>query len=111
MANMYIVIFITAKDKEEAQKIGQHLVSQKLAACVNIVSGIDSIFWWENKVDTAQEALLIVKSRRNVFNDIVKAVRSIHSYSVPEIIAFPIQFGLKDYLKWIDDSVKPRRKK
>src|SRR3989338_6912506 len=102
---MHIVIFITAKDKEEAEKIAGHLVGEKLAACVNIVPGVSSAFWWENKIDQAQEVLMIVKSKKVLFGKIVAAVKKVHSYSVPEIIALPIIDGNKDYLKWISDSV------
>ena len=105
---MYIVVFITAKDKAEAEKIGRHLVSEKLAACVNIVAGVQSIFWWENKIDQAGEVLLIVKSKKTFFKKIVAAVRAVHSYSVPEIIALPIVAGHVDYLKWIGDSVRKK---
>ena|SRR3989338_7394666 len=102
---MYIVIFVTAKDKAEAEKIASHLVKEKLAACVNIVAGVNSMFWWENKIDQAQEVLLIVKSKKILFKKIMAAVKKLHSYSVPEIIALPIVDGNKDYLKWISDSV------
>ena len=102
---MYIVVLITAKDQEEAKKIADHLLSGKLAACVNIISGVQSVFWWENKIDNAQEVLLIVKSKKTLFKRIVSAVREVHSYSVPEIIALPIVNGHKDYLKWISDSL------
>ncbi|OGX25794.1 MAG: hypothetical protein A2787_07860 [Omnitrophica WOR_2 bacterium RIFCSPHIGHO2_01_FULL_48_9] len=105
---MYIVIFITAKDKAEAEKIARHLVSHKLAACVNISSGVESFFWWENKIDTASEVLLIVKSKKSLFKKIVAAVRAVHSYNVPEIIALPVIDGHKDYLKWINDSLRKK---
>lgn len=102
---MYVVVFITAKDKDEAEKIAAHLVGEKLAACVNIVAGVGSVFWWENKIDQSREVLLIAKSKKILFRKIVAAVKKVHSYSVPEIIALPIIDGNKDYLKWISDSV------
>lgn len=108
---MHITVFVTAKDKEEGQKIARHLLAEKLAACVNLVPGIESFFWWEGKVDQAQEVLLIAKTQKKLFNKIVKAVRAVHSYSVPEIIALPIAAGFKDYLKWINDSVVQERRK
>ena len=103
---MYIVILVTAKDKIEAQKIASKLVSEKLVACANIIDNVRSIFWWESKVDSANEVLLIFKSKKTLFKKIEKTVKSIHSYSVPEIIALPIIVGEKTYLKWIEDSVK-----
>ncbi|MFA5088526.1 MAG: divalent-cation tolerance protein CutA [Candidatus Omnitrophota bacterium] len=102
---MHIVVFITAKDKEEAKNIARHLVEARLAACVNILDGVESIFWWEGKMDGAPEALLIVKSKKDLLKKIIKLVKSVHSYAVPEIIALPIVGGSDDYLKWIDQSV------
>ena len=107
---MYIVILITAKDKEEAQKIADSLVEAKLVACVNIVPQIQSVFWWQGKVDRSPESLLIVKTQKSLFQKVVKQVKSIHSYSVPEIIALPIIAGNKDYLNWITDSVSKLKK-
>ena len=101
---MYIVIFITAKNGREANKIAARLVKDKLIACVNIVKGVKSIFWWEGKVDEAGETLLILKSKKSCFQKIVKTVKALHSYTVPEIIALPIVGGNKDYLDWIGES-------
>ncbi len=103
---MHIVILITAKDKKEAEKIAKKLIKSKLAACVNIVGGIKSLFWWQGKVDQAKETLLIVKSRKEKFEKIAKLAKAIHSYDVPEIIAIPIVSGFKPYLNWIDDSIR-----
>ena len=108
---MHIVIFITAKDFEEASKIADQLVAKKLVACANIVKGIKSVFWWEGKVDNAKEVLLIVKSKKILLSKIIKTVKSLHSYTVPEIIALPIVGGNADYLKWINDSVQPQKRK
>ena len=101
---MHIVIFVTAKDGAQAKRIAEKLVAEKLAACANIVSGIQSIFHWKGKVDRAREVLLVLKSRRRHFPAIVKTVKAMHSYDVPEIIALPIIEGNKDYLQWITDS-------
>ena len=102
---MHIIVLITAANKKEAEKIAKKLIQDKLAACVNIVSGIKSLFWWQGKVDWAKETLLIVKSRKEKFAKIVKSVKTRHSYTVPEIIAVPVTSGFKPYLKWIDDSI------
>ena len=104
--NKYIVILITAKDFDEANRIAQKLVSFKLIACANIIKDIKSIFWWEGKVDSSNEVLLILKSQEKLIEKIIKTVKSVHSYQVPEIIALPIMAGNQDYLKWIDESVK-----
>jgi len=103
---MYTVIFITCANKKEAKAIAASLIKQKLAACVNIASKVNSIFFWENKVDSADEILLIVKSKKDLMPKIIKAVKRIHSYKVPEIIALPIVAGDKPYLRWIDASVR-----
>jgi periplasmic divalent cation tolerance protein len=103
---MRIIVLITAANKKEADKISKKLLQNKLAACVNIVNGIKSLFWWQGKVDRAKETLLIVKSRQEKFAKIVKLVKANHSYAVPEIIALPIISGFKPYLKWIDDSLR-----
>ncbi|MDI6606388.1 MAG: divalent-cation tolerance protein CutA [Candidatus Omnitrophota bacterium] len=106
---MNVVIFITVSAKEEAERIATKLVEEKLAACVNIVGNIDSVFWWEGKVDRAKELLLVVKSTAEKVDEIIAAVKSLHSYEVPEIIALPIVAGFKPYLNWINESVrKPR---
>lgn len=106
---MHIVILITASEKKEAQVIAGRLVSARLAACVNIVEKVDSVFFWQGKLDKAKESLLIVKSRRDKFSRIVRLVKSVHSYEVPEIIALPVIAGEKKYLRWLDESVKPDR--
>ncbi len=103
---MYNIIFITASKPEEAEKIAKGLLESKLAACVNIVPRVKSYFWWEGKIDRADELLLIVKTRKSLVNKLIKKVKSLHSYTVPEVVAFPIINGNKDYLKWIDDSTK-----
>ena len=102
----YIVLFTTASNSEEAHKIAKVLLSQRKAACVNIVPGISSLFWWQDKLDSAQESLLIVKTKASLLNQIVTLVREIHSYEVPEIVALPIIGGNEDYLEWIDKEVK-----
>jgi len=105
---MYIVVFVTAANKAEAEKIAQVLLNKRCAACVNIVDKIDSFFWWQNKIDAASEALLIIKSKKTRLKAIIKAVKSVHSYEAPEIIALPIVGGEKQYLRWIHDSTRTR---
>ncbi|MFC1657991.1 divalent-cation tolerance protein CutA [Candidatus Omnitrophota bacterium] len=101
---MNIVILITCANKKEAAKISRHLVGEKLVACVNVIEGIESIFWWEKKIDSASEVLLVAKSKRSLTARIVRKVKSLHSYKVPEVIALPIIAGNKDYLNWINES-------
>lgn len=103
---MYIVIFITTANKKEATKIAQELIKNKLAACVNIIQGVHSLFWWEGKVDRAKEAFLIVKSKKSNLRAIIKRVKSVHSYQIPEIIALPIIGGNKSYLNWLNECLR-----
>jgi len=101
----YIVVLITAKDPEEAQKISGALLKRRQAACVNIVPQVDSRFWWQDKLDSAKESLLIVKTRESLLPDIVKSVKKLHSYRIPEIIALPVVGGSQEYLDWLDREV------
>jgi len=99
---MHIIIFVTVSNKKEAQKIAAGLIKQKLAACVNIVDKVDSLFFWEGKTQKAKESLLIIKSRKDKMPKVIKLVKSLHSYTVPEIIALPVIAGDKPYLRWIN---------
>ena len=102
----YIVLFITTATTNEAQRISKVLLEQRKVACVNIVPSVSSLFWWENKLDSAHESLLIVKTKASLLNEVVRLVREIHSYDIPEIIALPIVGGNQDYLEWIGKEVK-----
>ena len=99
----YITIFITVGSEKEAEEIGKVLVEEKLIACVNIISGIRSIFHWEGKICDEEELLLIAKSKESLFQKIKERTIELHSYDVPEIIALPIPLGSEEYLKWIDE--------
>jgi len=103
---MNVVIFVTAANKKEAEKIASFLIKEKLAACVNIIENVNSLFWWQGKVDMACETLLIVKTRKTLMNKLIRKVKSLHSYEVPEIIALPIICGDKKYLQWINESTR-----
>ncbi|MBL8012447.1 MAG: divalent-cation tolerance protein CutA [Candidatus Omnitrophica bacterium] len=103
----YVVVFVTAKDSQEAEKIAQGLLEKKLAACANILDSLRSVFWWEGRVDRANEVLLVIKTRIDVMEQLITIVKSLHSYDTPEIIALPIIGGSRDYLAWIGASVKP----
>jgi len=101
-----IIVLITASRQEEAALIGKTLVNERLAACVNIVSDVRSIFTWEGKVQDDSETLLIVKSRIPLLDQVTIRVKSLHSYTVPEIIALPIIGGSADYLKWLRGATR-----
>ncbi len=102
----YIVLLITTANAAEAQRVSRRLLEQRKAACVNIISGVDSLFWWNDKLNSAQESLLVVKTEASLLPGIITLVKKEHSYTVPEIIALPIIGGNPDYLKWIDKEIK-----
>ena len=101
----HIVVFITTNTTGEAQQIAALLLERRQAACVNIIPEVDSRFWWEGKLDSAQESLLIIKTRASRLPEIINLVKGVHSNTVPEIIALPIVSGNQDYLDWIDKEV------
>ena len=106
MNTRYIVVLVTAKDKKEAGKIAKGLLEAKLIACANIVEGVQSLFWWQGKIDSSKEVYLILKTKKILFKKVAVKVKSLHSYQTPEIIALPIVNGSEDYLKWINSSVE-----
>ena len=104
----YTVILVTASSKEEAENIAQQLLEEKLIACANIVGPISSHFHWEGKVEVAEEFLLLLKSRLDLFDMVAEHVRARHSYEVPEILAVPVHFGSSAYLSWIREETAPK---
>lgn len=99
-----IVVLVTTKNKQEARKIASVLIKKRLAACVNIIGKVESLFWWQGKIDKCPEALLIIKTKKSLFERLRKEVRRLHSYSVAEVIALPIVKIDKDYKKWLNDA-------
>ncbi len=100
-----LVVLITAPSQEKAAELGRAVVEERLAACASLVPGIRSIYRWEGKVCEDAEVLLIVKTRRERFERLEARVKALHPYSVPEIIALPIEAGHAPYLKWIAGAV------
>ena len=103
-APSFVVVFITAGAPTEAEKIATTLLKRRQAACVNIVPGVTSHFWWQDKLEKADEQLLVVKTRENLLPDLIKTVKKLHRDEVPEIIALPIAGGNPDYLSWLDSE-------
>ena len=101
----FSLIYITAPTKKEAKAIAEILISEKLAACCNIFK-IDSLYWWQGKIEKSKEYGIFVKTRKILVKKIIKRVKEIHSYSVPCIISFNIEEGNKDFLTWIEKSTK-----
>ncbi len=101
-----IVVYITVPNEEEAARIARALVEARLAACVNILKDIRSIYSWQGKIEDESEVLMIVKTKKSLFKVLSAKVKKLHSYTVPEIIALPIIEGLEDYLKWLKETTK-----
>lgn len=106
----YIQISTTTETREEAQRIARYLVDQKLAACVQITGPIESTYRWKGKVETAAEWLCLIKTHESLFKKVEAAIKKLHPYETPEIIAVPIVRGSKEYLKWIDDETENKLK-
>ena len=102
----FIVIFMTAPDREEAVKIARQLLNDRLIACANIIGPVSSLFWWKGKVEKAKEFLVFMKSRRNLFEKLSARIKEMHSYEVPEIIAVSIIKALPSYLDWLNASLE-----
>ena len=102
----YIIVLVTTANKAEAEKIAQTLLKEKLIACANIINPVTSFFHWKGKVDKAEECLVVMKSRVDLFSELVECLKGLHSYEVPEILALPIVEGSKAYLDWMSDVLK-----
>jgi periplasmic divalent cation tolerance protein len=100
------IVLSTAGSEEEARKIARHLVDQQLAACVNIVPHIESIYRWQGKIESSREWLLLIKTNAANLAAVQDAIGELHSYDLPECIAIPIEDGSSEYLQWIGESVK-----
>ena len=103
---MFVVILVTCPDMKSAERVSAYLLNKRLAACVNIVPGLHSLFWWRKKKHAAKEVLLLVKTRQKLIRKITRAVKEVHPYSVPEIIALPIVGGSKAYTDWIKEETE-----
>ncbi|ONL94394.1 Protein CutA chloroplastic [Zea mays] len=103
-----IVVYVTVPNREAGKKLSQSIISEKLAACVNIVPGIESVYWWEGKVQSDAEELLIIKTRESLLDALTAHVKANHEYDVPEVIALPITGGNTKYLEWIKNSTRDK---
>lgn len=101
----FIVVFVTVGSSAEGRAIAHALVEEGLAACVNCIPGIRSIYRWEGKIEESEEELLLIKTRAEIFSGLEKRIRELHSYSVPEIIAVPLVNGSDAYLSWLEQQL------
>ncbi len=106
MSSGFRVVLITAP-RGRGEEIAKRIVEERLAACVNVVKGVKSFYWWEGRVNEDDEELLVVKTRADAVDSLIRRVKEIHPYSVPEIIALDIVEGNRDYLEWVRAEVRP----
>ena len=102
----HLIIFCTVPDAESGNTISRALLEKRLAACVNAVPGIQSQYWWNEKIESDKEYQLIIKTRRLLYPKLEKVILDLHPYDVPEIVAVPITYGNPDYLKWIEEETQ-----
>ncbi len=95
------MLYITAGSRDEAKKIGRALVEARLAACANVIDGMESVYWWEGKLTEDREAVLIVKTRADLVDAVTARVKALHSYAVPCVVALPILDGNPGFLAWV----------
>ncbi len=108
MRDQPIVVLITVPSEEAGRQIAEALLAARLAACINFISPVNSLYTWNGNIQNDREVLLVVKSRAGLFEDrLLPLVKKIHPYQVPEIIAMPVLMGLPEYIKWIDESTTP----
>ena len=107
-ARNFSITLVTAPDMELARKIATTLVQARLAACASLVPKVESFYWWEGKLENAEEVLLILKSTTVLAGELKAAIRSIHPYTTPEIVTVAMDDGCENYLRWISESVEPR---
>src|SRR3990172_3844690 len=106
MSTDLILVLVTTASKEEAEKIAQRLLKDKLIACANIIGPVTSHFHWLGKIDCAEDCLVVMKSRMDLFGALVDCVKGLHSYEVPEVLALPIVAGSEAYLGWMGEVLK-----
>lgn len=102
----YVIVLVTTSNEQEAEKIIRRLLDEKLIACANIISPVSSHFHWSGKIEKAEECLVLMKSREDLFEKLAETVKSLHSYEVPEILALPIINGSKTYIDWLESCLQ-----
>lgn len=107
----YIEVHTTIDSKEEAQKIAEALVSKRLAACVQVSGPITSTYWWQGQIEQAEEWVYTAKTRRELYSDLEQAIREVHTYDVPEILAVDVVVGNVDYLNWVSSETSVQSKR
>lgn len=107
----YVLVYITAADRREARRLGAALLGARLIACVNLVGPIESHYWWQGKLETAHEWLLLAKTRASLARQVIAQVKALHSYRTPCIVTLPLAAGNPAFLTWIGRETRPPRRK
>ncbi|MDR2545489.1 MAG: divalent-cation tolerance protein CutA [Methanobrevibacter sp.] len=103
---MMVLVYITCSNEEEAIKISEKLLKERIVACSNIIKNMKSMYWWENKIEKDEETILILKTVENKVDELIKRVKKLHSYENPAIIVLPVLKTTESYLKWIENEIK-----
>ena len=103
---MFYLVLTTMKARAEAERMAKKIIGEKLAACVNVVPSISSTYRWKGKIERSRETLLLIKTSGEKLDKLIKRIKKLHSYEVPEIIVLPIERGLPEYLKWLKESLR-----
>jgi periplasmic divalent cation tolerance protein len=98
--------YITASSKDEAKAIGRALVEKRLAACVNLLDGMESLYWWEGKIESSQECVLIAKTEKRLVEPLIAMVKALHSYSIPCVLELEVGRGNEAYLQWLAENLR-----
>ena len=104
----YIQVITTTEKKEDAERIAKTLVEKRLAACIQVVGPIKSIYQWKGNLETSEEWLCLIKSKKTIYFELEKFIKEMHPYETPEIIAMPIIEGSKDYMNWLDNELRKK---
>ena len=99
----YVIAYVTARDMEEAKRIGETIVREKLAACANIIPSMESIYWWKGNIENDKETVILLKTKKLLAGKLIKRVKELHSYETPCVDIIPVAQGNKDYFRWIEE--------
>ncbi len=107
----HVLVYITAADRKAARRLATTLLRERLIACANLVGPIEAHYWWQGKMETARECLLLAKTRAALAKKVIARVKELHSYETPCIVTLPLTAGDPDFLKWIEKETQPPRRK
>jgi len=103
---MFCVVLVTAKDESEAKRLGERLVSEKLAACTSVVPKASSVYRWRGKIEHADEALMLIKTSQEKLDRLIPRIKELHTYEIPEVLVLMVERGSPEYLKWLEESLR-----